>query len=202
MGRFTKVAQNAFDNILTDAGVVLVNFDPDNPVEPQSEDILFTTTGGINPVCEMRTSDFSDDVDNVQPGCKEFIHVDGWDCRLDTTSLTFNADSIHFALGAADVVNGTVYKKIVPRRNLKPTDFINLWAIMDKANGGAVAVKLENVLAGSLSMQTSKNGKGTNSLSLVAHPSIENQDKIPMEFYVFDPLEDAESTDPSTQSNP
>lgn len=63
MGRFTKVAQDAFDALQLDAGVILVNFDPANPKEPQSDDILAVTTGGINIVCTPKFSDFGEDVD-------------------------------------------------------------------------------------------------------------------------------------------
>jgi hypothetical protein len=188
MGRFTKVAQDAFDALQLDAGVILVNFDPASPAEPQSDDILAVTTGGINIVCTPTFSDFGEDVDNVPNNMMEFKHLDGWECTMSFSDLKFNANNTKFALGAADVTNATGYKKIVPRRDVKLTDFTDaIWWVGDKADGGAYAVCLLNALStGGVSIQTSKNGKGTNAATLMGHVSINDQDAMPMEFYVID----------------
>lgn len=190
MGRFTKVSQDAFDALQLDAGVVLLNFDPANPVEPQSDDILAVTTGGINVVCTPTFSDFGEDVDNVPNNMMEFKHLDGWECTMSFSDLKFNANNTKFALGAADVTSATGYKKIVPRRNVKLDDFTDaLWWVGDKADGGAYAVCLLNALStGGVSIQTSKNGKGTNAATLMGHVSLNDQDTMPMEFYVLDPI--------------
>lgn len=190
MGRFTKVAQDAFDALQLDAGVILVNFDPANPTEPQSDDILAVTTGGINIVCTPTFSDFGEDVDNVPNNMMEFKHLDGWECTMSFSDLKFNANNTKFALGAADVTTATGYKKIVPRRDVKLTDFKDqLWWVGDKADGGAYAVCLLNALStGGVSIQTSKNNKGTNAATLMGHVSINAQDTMPMEFYVLDPI--------------
>lgn len=190
MGRFTKVAQDAFDALQLDAGVVLVNFDPANPVEPQSDDILAVTTGGINIVCTPTFSDFGEDVDNVPNNMMEFKHLDGWECTMSFSDLKFNANNTKFALGAADVTTATGYTKIVPRRNVSLDDFTDaIWWVGDKADGGAYAVCLLNALStGGVSIQTSKNNKGTNAASLMGHVSINAQDTMPMEFYVLDPI--------------
>lgn len=190
MGRFTKVAQDAFDALQLDAGVILVNFDPANPTEPQSDDILAVTTGGINIVCTPTFSDFGEDVDNVPNNMMEFKHLDGWECTMSFSDLKFNANNTKFALGAADVTTATGYAKIVPRRDVKLTDFKDqLWWVGDKADGGAYAVCLLNALStGGVSIQTTKNGKGTNAATLMGHVSINAQDTMPMEFYVLDPI--------------
>lgn len=190
MGRFTKVAQDAFEALQLDAGVVLVNFDPANPVEPQSDDILAVTTGGINIVCQPTFSDFGEDVDNVPNNMLEFKHLDGWECSMSFSDLKFNKNNMKFALGAADVTDATGYSKIVPRRALATdkSDFADtIWWVGDKADGGAVAVALLNALStGGVSIQTTKNGKGTNAATLTGHVSIEDQDTMPMEFYIID----------------
>ncbi|MBR4550595.1 MAG: hypothetical protein IKO83_11865 [Oscillospiraceae bacterium] len=59
----------------------------------------------------------------------------------------------------------------------------------DKANGGAYAVKLMHALSnGGLSIQSTKNGKGQNAVTLMGHVSIHAQDVVPMEFYELDPV--------------
>lgn len=190
--KFTKIAQDAFDQTQVNAGVLLVDFDPEDPKEPASEDIIATTTGGINVVCQPTYSDFAEDVDNAPNGMKEFVHLDGWDCHMGFTSLRWNAENTRLALGAADVVNGTKYRKIVPRRDVKQSDFKNrLWFVGDKSNGGAFAVCLLNALStGGLSLQTGKNAKGTSPMEIRGHVSAAAQDVMPMEFYEIDPDEE------------
>lgn len=185
-GTFTKVSADAFDELQLDAGVLLSSFDLADPyTAPDDDDIIATTSGGINPTCVPTYSDFGEDVDNVPNNMMEFKHLDGWDCAMAFTSLKFNADNTKLSLGAADVTSLTGgIKKITPRGNLKLTDFSDLWWVGDKANGGAFAIKLINGLStGGLSIQSTKNGKGTSSVTITGHVSLAHQDVMPMEFY-------------------
>lgn len=189
MGVFTLVSEDAFDELQLDAGVLLSTFDITSPyTTPSSEDIIATTTGGINPTCVPTYEDLAEDVDNVPNNMMEFKKLSGWDCGMGFSSIKFNAENIRWSLGAADTTTGTGYTKIVPRRNLALTDFADVWWVGDKANGGAVAIKLINALStGGLNVQTTKNGKGTNAITLTGHVSIDHQDTMPMEFYDIDP---------------
>lgn len=191
MGIATKIPQNAFEGLQLDAGVLLNAFDPDSPSIPDSA-IICATTGGINVVCEPTYSDFGEDVDNVPNNMMEFKHLDGWNCTFSTTSLGTSAELIRYSLGAADITVAT--GKIVPRRDLRQTDFADIWWVGDRADGGLVAVRLMNALStAGFSLQTTKNGKGQIALELTGHVSINDQDTMPMEFYSLDP-EDAGST--------
>lgn len=196
MGRFTVIANDAFDALQVDAGVILTNFDPTNPyVTPSSEDILATTTGGVNPTCTPTYSDYGEDVDNVPNNMMEFKHLDSWEAKMSFSSIKFNAANTKWALGAADtelLSNGVTVVK--PRRNVKLTDFQDLWWVGDKANGGAYAINLKNALStGGLNIQSSKNGKGTNQIEVTGHVSIDRQDEMPMAIYDIPP-EDAPVT--------
>ncbi len=185
MGMFTTISEDAFSALQLDAGVLLTTFDPGKPTKPASADIIATTTGGINIVCTPTYSDLGEDVDNVPNNMMEFKHLDSWDCSMSFSSIKFNADNVVWALGAADKTAGTKYTKIVPRRSLKTdlSDFKDTWWVGDKADGGAAAVKLINALStGGLNIQSSKNGKGTNQMTLTGHVSIDAQDTMPMEF--------------------
>lgn len=193
MGRFAIVSTDAFDALQLDAGVLLTSFDPTNPyVTPASADILATTTGGVNPTCTPTYSDFGEDVDNVPNNMKEFKHLDGWEAAMAFSSIKFNAANTKWALGAADtqlLSNGVT--KIAPRKDLQQTDFADLWWVGDKANGGAYAIKLLNALStGGLNIQSTKNGKGTNQITVTGHVSIDAQNVMPMEIYDIPP-EDA-----------
>lgn len=179
---FTRVSTTAFDELQVDAGIVLKNFDPTNPVEPADEDIICATTGGINPTCVPTYSDWGEDVDNVPNGMLELNHLDGWECGMGFTAIGSSEELIRLTLGAADVgENG----QIVPRRNVKVEDYKDLWWVGDRSDGGFVAICLKNALStGGFSLQTTKNGKGQIAVDLKGFVSVKTQDEMPMEIYV------------------
>ena len=182
MGTFTVIPQSTFEDMQLDAGILLKNFDPSNP-EVVDADIVTATTGGIQITCQPSFSDLAEDVDNVPNGMKEFKHLDSWECSMSTTALGTSPAMIRFALGCADI-DGTDTTKIVPRADLKQTDFGDLWWVGDKADGGFVAVKIKNALSTEgFSLQTTKNGKGQTGLTIAGHVSINAQKEVPMEFY-------------------
>lgn len=183
MGAFTVIPQNTFDDLQLDAGILLSDFNPATPVV-DDEDIITATTGGITVVCQPTYSDFFADVDNAPNNTKEGKHLDGWDCRISTTAIGTDPGVIKLALGAADI-DGTNTSKIVPRRNVKDSDFKDdLWWVGDKADGGMVAIRLMNALStGGFNLRTTKNGKGQLSLEITGHVSITAQNVVPMEFY-------------------
>lgn len=193
MGRFTVISTDAFDALQVDAGVVLTNFDPANPyTAPESNDILATTSGGVNPVYTPEFTDYGEDVDNVPNNMMEFKRLTNQTATLGFTSIKFNAENTKWALGAADtelMENGVTV--IRPRRDVLLSDFRDIWWVGDKANGGAYAIKLLNALStGGLNIQSSKNGKGTNAITVTGHVSIHAQDVMPMEIYDIPPEEE------------
>lgn len=182
MGKFSVIPQESFDEFQVDAGVLLKSFDPEAP-ELVDEDIICATTGGINPTCVPTYSDWGEDVDNCPNGTMELMHLDGWETALGFTALNTTPEVIRMALGAADIEASD--GKITPRRNLKDTDFADVWWVGDRSDGGLVAIRLINALSTSgFSLQTTKNGKGQIAVTLAGHVSIKEQDKVPMEFYV------------------
>lgn len=185
MGKFTVIPQDTFTALQLDAGVLLKTFNPSTAAAPSDEDIICATTGGISVSCVPTYSDFGEDVDNCPNNMKELKHLDGWDCKMSTTSLGTSPELIKMALGAADISGN----KITPRRDLEQTDFSDLWWVGDRADGGMVAVKLMNALStGGFSLQTSKNGKGKISIEITGHVSLNAQSVVPMEFYSADPV--------------
>ena len=190
MGMFTRIATDAFDALQTDAGVVLTTFDPYNPwVVPTDDQILVTTTGGINITETMDTIDYAEDVDNAVDNMMEFKRIRSRSASISFSSIKFNAAGAKWALGAADLTtlsNGV--KKVAPRKDLQLSDFSDLWWVGDKANGGAYAVHITNALStGGLSIQTSKGGKGTTGMTITGHVSLQDQTKMPLEIYDIPP---------------
>lgn len=187
MGMFTVVSQDMFNELQVDAGVLLNTFDPANPAPPADEDIITATTGGITVSCVPTYSDYFEDIDNVPNNMMEGKHLDGWDCKVSTTALGVTPEAIQLSLGAADQTSGG---KVTPRRDLKQTDFKDLWWVGDKADGGMVAVKIMNALStGGFSLKTTKNGKGQIALELTGHVSLASQSVMPMVFYSTEGVE-------------
>lgn len=183
MGMFTKVSSTAFASIQTNAGMLLNSFNPENPAAPTDGQIICMTTGGINPSCAAEYTDFGEDIDNVPNNTKELKRLNSWTCTLSTTAYDTTPELIKLALGAADITGTNT--KIVPRRELKNSDFSDIWWVGDRLDGGWVAIRLVNALStDGFSIQTTKDGKGTIPLTLTGHVSIHDQDTMPMEFYV------------------
>ena len=182
MARFNIIPEDTFDELQTEAGVLLKTFDPAQPAVTDAN-IICATTGGIQVSCVPTYSDYGEDVDNCPNNMKELKHLDGWECKISTTCLGTKPEVIKMALGAADI-DGTNSSKIVPRRDLAQTDFADVWWVGDRADGGLVAVCLKNALStGGFSLQTTKNGKGQIAIELTGHVSIDAQSVMPMEFY-------------------
>lgn len=125
MGKYTKISADAFQNMQLDAGVILNTFDPSKPAEPSKENIVCATTGGIKVDCVPTYSDLGEDVDNVPNNMKEFKHLDSWEAKIGFTALDITEDVLALSLGAA--TKTTADHKVVPNRDLKQTDFKDIW---------------------------------------------------------------------------
>lgn len=183
MGKFSKIAQDAFEEMQLDAGMFLNAFDPTSTADIADSAIVCATTGGIQISCVPSFIDFGEDVDNCPNNTKELKMIEGWECTVSTTALGMSPESIKLALGAADI-DSLDDTKIIPRQKLKDSDFADLWWVGDRVDGGMVAVKIKNALStGGFSLQTTKNGKGQLGMTLTGHISISDTSDIPMEFY-------------------
>lgn len=191
MGRFTRIPADTFEQIQTNAGILLYNFDPKNPDTVKDEDIICPTTGGITAACKPTYSDYGEDVDNCPANLLELKNLDNWVSTLEFTSLGTSARSIRLAVGAADIDSDDP-TKIVPRTKVKVSDAQDIWWVGDRADGGMVAVCLKRALSTEgFSLKTTKNGKGQTTVTLTGHTTVATQDEVPMEFYSAPPPEGA-----------
>lgn len=189
MGKFTVIPKDTFEGMQLDAGVLLNKFTPATAAAPDDADIICATTGGITVSCTPTYTDLGADVDNCPNDMKELKKLSGWSSKVSFTSLGTSAENIRLALGAADI-DASDESKVTPRRDLEQTDFRDLWWVGDRADGGAVAVKIINALStGGFSLKTTKDGKGNTSVELTGHVSINQQNTMPMEFYSIAPGE-------------
>lgn len=230
MGSAKVIPQDIFDNLELDAGVLLFNFDPQNPAINDS-DIITATTGGIKIDAVPTYSDLFSDVDNAPANTKEGKHLDDWTVTVSTTALSSSLDMVKFAMGAADrstpnysastdtsVVAGKTYYTqggtspnytytavttptgnpstsgyyekeltgaVTPRRNVKLSDFQDIWYVGDLANGDLAVAKIMNALStGGFGYQTAKNGKGQTSLTITGHFSATAQNVVPVQYMI------------------
>lgn len=190
--RFTQVKLDAFKEIQIEAGVIVKAFDPSNPVLDRSK-ILFTTSGGIQINAKPSYTDYFEDVDNVPNNTKEGKQIDEWECSLSFTALDTSPESVKIELGAADIdANDT--SRITPRRELKLSDFTDLWWVGDRADGGFIACQVLNALStDGFSLKTVKKGKATTAVTLTGHYSMNAVDTVPMNFYVIEGDSEANS---------
>ena len=184
MRRFTQVKLDAFKQIQCEAGVIVKNFNPANPVLNRA-DIIAVTSGGITINAKPSFTDYFEDVDNIPNNTKEGKQVDDWECTIATTAIDVSPESLKLQLGVADI-DANDQTRITPRRDLKLTDFIpSLWWVGDMADGGFAACQILNALStDGFSLKTTKKGKGQTGLTLMGHYSIDAVDTVPMNFYV------------------
>ena len=185
--KFVQIPAKIQQSLATNAGIVLKEFNPNAVGEATQiqQNILFATTGGVNPTCVAELQDDGEDIDNCPKNAKEMQRVISWECKLAGTALTVTTDSALSLFGIADK-SGSEVIKIDPRKQIKPTDFKALWYVCPYGtDGGFVAIKLDNALStGGFSMQSADNGKGQFAFEYTGYSSIEAPEKIPFEFYL------------------
>lgn len=187
--KFAQLPEDMQEALATGAGIMLRDFDPSNPGEDEEirANILFATTGGVNPVCVATITDFGEDIDNCPKNTKELAQIESWDCSMSGTAITVNSGVLRSLLAAADaqrVPEGI--NTVTPRMKLSPEDFDTLWYVCPYGTqGGFIAIKLNNALStGGLSLQSGDKAKGQWAFSYKGYTSIDNPDVVPMEFYL------------------
>lgn len=186
----TKIAADAAQKMQVNAGLLLKNFDIENPVEPLDEDIVTETTGDYSITCTPETTDFFEDVNNAPTNTMEGKRITGWTCGLSVTALSVTEDMIKTALGAYEVgENGGIR----PRSTYKVEDFKSLYWIGDMIDESKLlVVAMDNTVStAGLSFTATNNGKGSLSLELTPHTSLSKQHEVPMAFYILEKVDEA-----------
>lgn len=182
--KYAKISADAFSKFAVDSGLLLSSFDVTGEAAVTDDAIICCTTGNVTATCVPTYSDLGEDVNNCPNGMKEMMHLDSWECTLGFTALEISEKAIKTALGAADADESG---KITPRKDVAGTDFKDYWLVVDLMGGGAAAVHLMNGLStDGLSATFAKNTKAQIAITLRGHFSIDEQDVVPMEFYLLD----------------
>lgn len=187
MGKYTKMPVDTFQNIQINAGIICTGFNPETGVATGQ---IGATTGGNQVSIVPTLSDYGEDIDNCPTGTMEMQNIDDWEVTASGSFVTVNSPAAQKLLGAADI-DSSDETHIVPRRNLKTSDFRDIWIIGDYSDvntgedAGYMAVHLKNVLnTGGFVWQTTNKGKGNFAYSYKAHFSMYDQDTVPAEIFI------------------
>lgn len=179
---WSAITLDDFQAMQFDSGFLVKNFDPSN-VEIDHEDIVDITSGNIGFQLTPTLVDLGQDVNNLHGVFKELQYISQWSGgQLTFTSLKFSVENYKRNLGAADISGN----KVSPRMYLKSEDFESIAWVGKLIGGGFAAIVMKNTVStGGISISTSKDGKGTNSVTLTGFMSIEDQETVPAEFYAI-----------------
>lgn len=186
--QYTKVAADAFEKLVLNAGIVVDSFVPATGV---IGNIIGATTGGLTFNSNPTDTDFGEDVDNVPNNTKQLKHRESYDPVISGTLLTVTAALAAKLTGAADV-DTTDTTKVTPRQNFTADDFGDIWMIADYSdknegatNAGFVAIHIMNALnTTGFQLTTGKNEKGQFPFEYHGHYDMEDMDTVPFEIYV------------------
>lgn len=187
MGKFTKVAEDAFEQLQLNAGIILDNF---NPATRVIGNILGATTGGCSFAATPSFVDFGEDIDNVPNNMMEYKKLDSYDVHLTGTFATCTPALAQKLVGAADLATGD-NTRVIPRNELLLTDYHDVWWVGDYSdvnngdNAGFIAIHVIHALNTSgFQIQSTKNGKGNLPFDFQGYYSLDAQDTVPFEIYV------------------
>lgn len=181
--KYTQVPTDAFEKLQMNAGIMVDTF---NPATGVVGNIMGATTGGFSFASNPSYTDFGEDMDNVPANTKQLKRIQSYDPAISGTFLTVTAANAGTLTGAADVTGDHV----VPRGQLKDSDFKDVWVIGDYsdvntgANAGFLAVHVMNALnTAGIQWQSTKDGKGQFAFDFHGHYDLEDIDTVPFEIY-------------------
>jgi hypothetical protein len=186
---FVQLPDDLRESISTEAGILLTDFDPENPGDAEAikANIIMATSGGVSASCVATLKDFGSDIDNCPKNTMELAEIEGYECTIAGTGVTVNVASAKSMMGAADSqTSESGVTEIAPTMTLKTEHFKTLWYVCKYGTaGGFVAVKLENALStGGFSMQSTDREKGKYAFSYKGYSSIENPTEVPFKYYI------------------
>lgn len=195
--KFTKIPSDAFQKLQINAGILTTDFTPATGTIGEAGQIG-ATTGGVTFTATPTFSDFGEDIDNCPKNMKEFKRQDMVEAKMSGTFINADTKTAKLLCGAADIDTSDT-TKVVPRTDLKDSDFTDLWLIGDYSdkngakNGGFIAIHMLNALStGGFQLKTADKAKGQFAFEFTAHYSLAAQDKVPYEIYIKAGTEETE----------
>lgn len=187
--KFTKIPSDAFQKLQINAGILTTDFTPSTG-EIGAAGQIGATTGGVNFTATPTFTDFGEDIDNCPKNMKELKRQDMVEAKMSGTFVNADTKTAKMLCGAADIDTSDT-TKVVPRTDLKDSDFTDLWLVGDYSdkngakNGGFIAIHMLYALStGGFQLKTADKAKGQFAFEFTAHYSIAKQDKVPYEIYI------------------
>jgi len=187
--KFTKIPSDAFQKLQINAGILTTDFTPSTG-EIGAAGQIGATTGGVNFTATPTFTDFGEDIDNCPKNMKEFKRQDMVEAKMSGTFINADTKTAKLLCGAADI-DASDTTKVVPRTDLKDSDFTDIWLVGDYSdkngakNGGFIAIHMLNALStGGFQLKTADKAKGQFAFEFTAHYSLAEQDKVPYEIYI------------------
>jgi hypothetical protein len=187
--KFTKIPSDAFQKLQINAGILTTDFTPSTG-EIGAAGQIGATTGGVNFTATPSFTDFGEDIDNCPKNMKEFKRQDMVEAKMSGTFINADTKTAKLLCGAADI-DASDTTKVVPRTDLKDSDFTDIWLVGDYSdkngakNGGFIAIHMLNALStGGFQLKTADKAKGQFAFEFTAHYSLAEQDKVPYEIYI------------------
>ena len=187
--KFTKIPSDAFQKLQINAGILTTDFTPSTG-EVGAAGQIGATTGGVNFTATPTFTDFGEDIDNCPKNMKEFKRQDMVDAKMSGTFINADTKTAKLLCGAADI-DASDTTKVVPRADLKDSDFTDIWLVGDYSdkngakNGGFIAIHMLKALStGGFQLKTADKAKGQFAFEFTAHYSLAEQDKVPYEIYI------------------
>lgn len=185
--KYTKIPVDTFQKIQLNAGVLVGSF---NPATGEYSDLLGATTGGNDFKAEPTYSDFGEDIDNCPKNMMELKNLDSWAVGITGTFVTVSPSLGKRLVGAADVDQGND-AHIIPRNELKVSDFQDIWWIGDYSDentgsgAGFIAIHMMNTLnTAGFEIKSTDKAKGQFAFEFTGHYSMNAQDTVPFELYI------------------
>ena len=185
--KYTQIPADTFKNIQLNAGILATGFVPSTG---EVSGLLGATSGGVQFTDDVEYKDFGEDIDNCPKNMKELKKLDKHEAKMSGTFVGVTAASAKRLAGAADV-DSNDSTHIVPRNDLKDSDFEDMWWIGDYsdanegASAGYVAIHLLNSLnTGGFQIQSTDREKGKFAFEFMGHYSMAAQDTVPYEIYI------------------
>lgn len=187
--KFTRIPIDAFQKLQINAGILTTDFTPSTG-EVGADGQIGATTGGVTFTAAPTFTDFGEDIDNCPKNMKEFKRQDMVEAKMSGTFINADTKTAKLLCGAADI-DASDTTKVVPRMDLKDSDFTDIWLVGDYSdkngakNGGFIAIHLMNALStGGFQLKTADKAKGQFAFEFTAHYSLAKQDKVPYEIYI------------------
>lgn len=178
---FTKIPTDTFETLQLNAGILVGSFNPSTKVY---DDIIGATSGGVNFTDTPSFVDWGDDIDNAPKNTKELKMIESREVKMSGTFVSLSVGTAKLLMATGDVDSNNA-KHIVPRDELKSTDFKDIWWVGDYAENGFIAIHLINALSTTgFQIQSGDKAKGTFSFEFTGHYSMSAQEVVPYEIYI------------------